>query len=482
MSIRFGTDGWRAVIGEDFTPENVARVAQGFADIYPKLPGKGSPVIIGYDRRSQSKESAGLIAGVLLANAIPVYLSNDYCPTPCVSWWTKTKKGAAGIMVTASHNPPQWNGIKFKETYGGAASAEFLKPIEEAVEANVAKGIKPPSPEPLSKKRGGKLERFNPRQEYLFDLRQLVDLALIQKANFKVLYDPMFGAGHGFMELLLGPKMTTIHKGPDPTFGGLHPEPIQPYVNEAMEKMRAGGYAICLITDGDADRIGCVDEKGNYVSSHQIFALLLKHLVEDRAMRGKVIKSISTTVMIDRLCKKYGLPLEVTPIGFKVISPAMKGGDVLIGGEESGGIGMPHHLCERDGLLCGLYLLELMATRKKSIGELVADLQKEVGPCFYKRSDLKLPKEKKEGVREKLKTFQPKTLAGKPVKKIDLMDGYHFTLEDESWLLIRPSGTEPLLRTYAAPAPAAPAAPAEAPSMAQVETLLNEAKSVIPSH
>lgn len=276
----------------------------------------------------------------------------------------------------------------------------------------------------------------------------------------------MYGAGSGFLELLL--TVTTIHQGPDPNFGGIHPEPIQPYVNEAMEKMRGGGFAVCLITDGDADRIGCVDEKGNYVTSHQIFALLLKHLVENKKRKGKVVKSISTTKMIDRLCQKYGLPLQVTPIGFKVISPAMKEGDVLIGGEESGGIGMPYHLCERDGLLCGLLLLELMATQKMSMGELVTALQKEAGPSFYKRSDLKLPKEQTEAVRQKLKGFQPKELAGRRVKKIDKIDGYHFTLEDESWLLIRPSGTEPLLRTYA-----------EASTMTQVETLLNEAKLVI---
>ncbi|MBI4125562.1 MAG: phosphoglucomutase/phosphomannomutase family protein [Deltaproteobacteria bacterium] len=457
MNIRFGTDGWRGVIGEDFTPENVAHVAQGFADVYPKLPEAGRPVIIGYDRRRRSKESTEIIARVLLANHIPVFLSKDYCPTPCVSWMVKTKKAAAGVMVTASHNPPNWNGIKFKESYGGAASAEYLKPIEEAIAANIQKGKRP------DQKEGAGF--FDPYGDYLTALRGLVDLKKIQKAGFKILYDPMFGAGAGFLEKLIPGQITTIHPGPDPDFGGLHPEPIQPYANEAMEKARGGGYSVCLITDGDADRIGCVDEKGNYVSAHQIFALILKHLVENRGRKGKVLKSISTTVMIDRLCKKYGLPLEITPVGFKFISPAMQQGGVLMGGEESGGIGMPHHLCERDGLFCGLLLLELMAARRQCIGALAAQLQKEAGPCFYKRIDLKLPKEKKEGAEEKLKKFRPAAMAGQKIRKRTTLDGYHFQLEDESWLLIRPSGTEPLLRTYA-----------EAPSLKQVDALLAEAR------
>jgi len=452
-------------------------VAQAFADRYPFLPEQGRPVIVGYDRRLKSKESAELIASVLIANNIETYLSNDFCPTPCVSWWVKNKKAAAGIMVTASHNPPKWNGIKFKESYGGAASGEFLTPIEEIIDANERQGKTTPHPtlshkgrgeevlpSPLmgeGKGEGEKLRTFDPRKEYLEALRKLIDLKLILKTKFKILYDPLYGCGSSFLEELLEGQIETIHSGPDTNFGGIHPEPIQPYVNEAMEKMRSGRYEACIITDGDADRIGAIDEKGNVVSSHQIFALLLKHLVENKSMKGKVIKSISTTVMLDRLCKKYGFPLQVTPIGFKFISPAMKEAGVLIAGEESGGIGMPYHICERDGLFCGLLLLELMATKKKLLGELIADLQKEAGPCFYKRIDHKLPKDQAQAMKEKLAQFKPATLAGKKVKKLDRIDGYHFSLEDDSWLLIRPSGTEPLLRTYA-----------EAPTMEQVETLL----------
>ncbi|OGQ04521.1 MAG: hypothetical protein A3F82_10725 [Deltaproteobacteria bacterium RIFCSPLOWO2_12_FULL_44_12] len=465
MTIRFGTDGWRAVIGKDFTDENVAAVAQAFADCYVNFPEFGRPVIIGYDRRAKSKESAELITSVLLGNHIQVWLSQDFCPTPCVSWLVKNKNAATGVMITASHNPPTWNGIKFKESYGGAASAQFLAPIENQIAENQRKDRKPKTAvlmhNPL-------LHYFNPHEEYIEVLKNLVDLEKIKKAGFKILFDPLYGAGAGFLNDLLGAKIETLHGNADPNFGGLHPEPIQPYVNEAMEKMRSGKYSVCIVTDGDADRIGAVDDKGNHVTSHEIFALLLKHLVENRLMKGKVLKSISTTVMLDRLCEKYGIPLVVTPIGFKYLSPAMKEEGILIGGEESGGIGMPFHICERDGLFCGLLLLELMATKKKLLSELVTDLQKEVGPCFYKRKDLSLPSDKIEAVKLKLASFNPSQLAGKKLKKRTLIDGFHFTLEDDSWLLIRPSGTEPLLRTYA-----------EAPSVKQVDSLLKEAQVLI---
>lgn len=463
MGIQFGTDGWRAVIGRDFTPENVAQVAQGFSNIYPSLPEAGRPVYVGYDRRRQSCESAENIARVLLGNGIAVRLSSQYCPTPCVSWLVKTGQGAAGVMVTASHNPPEWNGIKFKESYGGAASSDFLAPIEKAIAANQERGKAPGK----GSMKTSAFSHFDPHGAYLDNLASLVDREAIRKSGLKVLCDPMYGAGAGFLEKLLGKQVTAIHTAADPDFGGLHPEPIRPYVDEALRTMAGGGYDLCLITDGDADRIGAADERGTFVSSHEIFALLLKHLVETRRMTGKVLKSISTTVMIDRLCAGYGLPMETTPIGFKHLSPAMKEAGVLIGGEESGGIGMPHHICERDGLYCGLLLLEMTALRGQSLGTLKNELQKEVGPCFYKRIDWKLSPDRIGEVKRRLAAWEPAALAGKKIRKKTLIDGTHFTLEDESWLLIRSSGTEPLLRTYA-----------EAPSERQVELLLGEAKKL----
>lgn len=465
MTLRFGTDGWRGVLGRDFTPAHVGDVIQAFCDRYAELPSAGKPVVIGFDRRRMSREMAGLAARICAGNGIETFLAQDYCPTPCVSWMVKRQKAAAGIMITASHNPPDWNGIKFKESYGGAASGEFLSPIESLIDANQASGKKPKTGDAGGT---GGVKTFDPHGEYIRAVGNLVDLEKIRKAGFRVLFDAMYGAGAGYLENLIGDQVTTLHGNADPDFGGIHPEPIIPYVNEAIETMRAGHYSVCLINDGDADRIGAIDEKGNYVSSHFIFALLLRHLVENQGRRGKVLKSISTTVMIDRLCSRYGLLCETTPVGFKYLSPAMKASGVLMGGEESGGIGMPHHICERDGIFCALLLLELMAVSGKTLGELVFDLHREVGPCHYKRIDLKLDPQTIATAREKLAVFEPTSLGGKPFRKKTTIDGYHFAMEDDSWLLIRPSGTEPLLRIYA-----------EAPAPEQVEVLLREASRLV---
>jgi phosphomannomutase len=280
----------------------------------------------------------------------------------------------------------------------------------------------------------------------------------------------MYGSGTDFFPAILEENITQIHTEADTNFGGIQPEPIVPHVNQAIEKMKGGEYDICLITDGDADRIGAIDEKGNYVTSHFIFSLLIKHIVESRKWKGNVIKSITTTQMIDRLCRKYGMDLMTTPVGFKHISPALNDPKVLMGGEESGGIGIPRHVCERDGLLCGILLVEMMAMRERHLSELVAEMQKEVGPVAYRRIDMHLDKATIDGARVALKERSGgvKELCGMKVKKLNLLDGYHFLREDDSWLLIRPSGTEPLLRTYA-----------EAKTTEEVEALLSEAKKII---
>lgn len=465
-TIKFGTDGWRAVIGEDFIPENIARVIQAFADIYPGLPEAGRPVFIGYDRRAQSKESAELIAKILVGNNIKASLSSQFCPTPCVSWQVKNFGGAAGIMVTASHNPPKWNGIKFKESYGGAASPAYTGPIEAQILANGKAGRKVKMGE-LS---GPLFSTYEPHGAYIKSLKKWADLKLIRDSKFKILAEPMYGAGTDFFPDLFEDAVTQIHTEADTNFGGIQPEPIVPHVNAAIEEMKKRKYDICLITDGDADRIGAIDEKGNYVTSHFIFSLLIKHIVDSRGWKGKVIKSITTTQMIDRLCKKYGMELMVTPVGFKHISPALNNPGVLMGGEESGGIGIPRHICERDGLLCGLLLTEMMAVRERHLSELVEELQREAGPVAYRRIDMHLNMETIEVARKNLKEKASgiKELCGTKVKRLDLTDGYHFLREDDSWLLVRPSGTEPLLRTYA-----------EARSLEDVDALLAEAKRLI---
>ena len=463
--IKFGTDGWRAVIGEDFTPENIKKVTQAFADLYPALPESGRPVVIGYDRRNKSPESAEIIASVLLGNNIPTILSETFCPTPAVSWLVKTRGCAAGIMVTASHNPPKWNGIKFKESYGGAASGDYIRPIEQAI----AKNDKDSKVSKTSTTKGHKnLEYFNCYSEYLNQFSKLVDLEIIKKQGYKILADPLYGTGTGFFARLLGKGVEEIHFEDDITFGGINPEPIQPNINELLEKMKSGKYHIGLITDGDADRAGAVDEKGTNVTTHEIFSLLIRHLVENKKWTGKIIKSISTTMMIDRLGRKYGLEVRTVPVGFKYISPAMKEPGVLIGGEESGGFGIPRHIPERDGVFSCLLLLELMATAGKPLSGLVADLQHDVGPTKYRRIDMHLTQKEISTVREKMKVLDFKSIGDLKIKKRETMDGLHFLFEDESWLLFRTSGTEPLVRIYA-----------EAATQNQVEQFLAEGRHAI---
>lgn len=462
--IKFGTDGWRAVIDEEFVPENIAQVTQAFADRYPEMREAGRPVVVGYDRRRNSKESAELIASVLLGNGITTHLSQGYCPTPTVTWHVLHDNAAAGIMVTASHNPPKWNGIKFKESYGGAASPEYTDPIEEQIARNLHAGAKPKT---TSLTGNAKLKMFNPRGYYVEALCKFVNLSEIESARFRILAEPMYGAGSDFLPEICS-NVTQIHTETDTNFGGINPEPIRPYVDEAIKKMGGGAFDICIITDGDADRIGAIDGKGRYVTSHEIFSLILQHCRENRKWSGGVVKSITTTRMIDRICRKYQMPLKVTPVGFKHISPALRESGTLIGGEESGGIGLPRHMCERDGLLCGLLLLEMMAMHGRPLAELVAQTQEEFGPTRYRRIDLHLTQEQMKSARERLAAASIDKLCDRQVRELGRIDGYHFLRDDDSWLLIRPSGTEPLLRTYA-----------EARTEEEVDTLLQEAQKIV---
>jgi phosphomannomutase len=463
--IKFGTDGWRAVIGRDYTYENVRKVIQAWCDLQGD---KGGFVVLGHDRRFSSDLFAQEAAGVLAANGIRIKLSKDFCPTPCISWVTKETKATAGIMITASHNPFQWNGVKFKETYGGSASPEYCKRIEDRIVQNDQEGRAPrflSFDEAKSKKL---IEFFDPHREFVGQLRKMVDVEAIRKAKLKVACDPIYGAGSGFFHSVLAQDVVEIRGENNPSFGGVNPEPIEKNIGVLIETVRSQKCDIGLATDGDADRIGAVDEQGNFVDSHRIFSLLLRHLVRHKKWKGDVVTTVSTTQMINRLCEAFGTKLHETPIGFKYICKKFLEIDPLIGGEESGGIAIAKHVYERDGVLSGLFLLEILALHGKPFSKILADLQKEFGPLHVLRKDLHLPEEKISALKTRLKESPLQNLLGGKIARTHLLDGFKYFLEDGSWLLIRPSGTEPLLRLYA-----------EAPTVEKAEKLIREGEKLL---
>jgi alpha-D-glucose phosphate-specific phosphoglucomutase len=457
VAIRFGTDGWRAVISDEFTFENVRHVAQAIADylVSGAAGGDTNAVVVGFDTRFLSDRYAIEVANVLAGNGLPVYLSKADCPTPALSFAVKHFKAAGGVMLTASHNPPRYNGIKFKSSFGGSAMPEVTAEIERLLERNQREGrqaayAEPPwqtdiVPEP------GQIVRFDPMPDYLKHLRTLVDFATIANSGLRVAVDPMYGAGRGYIARWLrelGVMVAEIHGELNPGFGGLHPEPIGRNLQKLRDLVIEGGYDIGLATDGDADRIGAVDARGEFVSPHMIIALALQHLLK-QGKRGLVVKTISTTQIVNRLAQLHDLEVEETPVGFNYICNYMLKQPVLIGGEESGGISILGHIPEGDGILMGLLLLELVAQSGQPLHALIDELQNSVGPFLYDRIDKRVqPFSKKELVRQ-LKDAAPVELAGQPVVRINDHDGVKYLLADDSWLLIRPSGTEPVLRIYA---------------------------------
>jgi alpha-D-glucose phosphate-specific phosphoglucomutase len=469
VSIRFGTDGWRAVISEDFTFENVRHVAQAIADYVAetRTEGEHQPVVVGFDTRFLSDRYAITVADVLAHNGLPVYLSKADCPTPALSLAVKHLGAAGGVMITASHNPPRYNGIKFKSSFGGSAMPDETTRIEALLERNLAEGRTPPSEMVPFKNAGkpdaGEIVRFDPLPEYLKHLRTLVDFGVIARSGLRVAVDPMYGAGRGYIARWmreLGVMVAEIHGDLNPGFGGLHPEPIGRNLDKLSELVREGGYDIGLATDGDADRIGAVDAFGEFVSPHLIIALALRHLLE-QGKRGLVVKTISTTQIVNRLAAAHGLEVEETPVGFNYICDLMLKQPVLIGGEESGGISILGHIPEGDGILMGLLLLEIVAKAEVPLHELIAKLQHEFGPFSYDRIDQRVRPFSKKQLVAQLKASPPAEIGGQAVAKINDRDGIKYLMADDSWLLIRPSGTEPVLRIYA-----------EAPSDTQVRQLL----------
>lgn len=460
QKFEFGTDGWRAVISEEFTFKNVSLVAQAIADFIKSDERKKMDIykkgveyrdftnglVIGYDTRFLSSEFAKRAAEVIAGNGIPVFLVKSATPTPAVSFAVKNKKAVGAIMITASHNPSEYNGIKFKPEYGGSAFPEHTALIEEYLNRILDEDRE------IKIIPDAKIEEFNPFTAYLNQIKSFIDFDLIASAGLKVVADPMYGAGRGWLSGILkeaGVDVVEIHGELNPSFGDLNPEPIGRHMQQLINAVKKENADIGIALDGDADRIGVVDEFGEFINSHQIFALLLEYLVNDFKLKGGAVKTFSTTQMINILADKYKLKLYETQIGFKYICNLMLTEDILIGGEESGGIGIKNHIPERDGILCGLLLLQMMAVRKKSIRVILNDLMNEIGYFYYDRRDFHFNNNsEKQLVLEKIKSIDPGKVFLSDQVKIENLDGLKFFLKDKSWILFRASGTEPMLRVY----------------------------------
>jgi len=468
--IVFGTDGWRAVIAEDYTFENVRTVAQAMAE-WMKRDGYASKgVVVGYDTRFLSGSFASAAAEVMAANGIKVALSSAFLPTPALSFAVRERQAGAGIMITASHNPARWNGFKVKPWYGGSASPEVTAAIEGAIPGIQAAGSVRSSP--LGELEAqGLVERFDVRASYLRACAGFVDLDRIKAAGFRVLVDSMFGAAQGWIAKAVAGGATTVrevHGERNPSFPGLRaPEPIAPNLAESMGLIADGGFDVGLATDGDGDRFGLIDERGRFVTQLQTFALLVHYFLEVRGERGAIVRSVTMTKMVDRLGELYGCPVHETKVGFKYLGPKMMETDAMIAGEESGGSAFRGHIPERDGVLAGLLVLDAMARTGKRPSELLADVYARVGMHEYDRIDVTVRPEERAAIEARVGGARPAKVGGIAVTGVDTVDGYRFNLEGGWWLLVRFSGTEPLMRIYA-----------EMPSMAQVQQALAEGQAL----
>ncbi|MFN8484558.1 MAG: phosphoglucomutase/phosphomannomutase family protein [Anaerolineae bacterium] len=459
--IHFGTDGWRAVISDQFTFANVRHVAQAIAQwVLEQTPPNGEhSVVVGFDTRFLSDRYAIEVTRVLAGNGIHVYLTSGNCPTPALSWAVPSLKATAGVMITASHNPPRYNGIKVKASHGGSAMPADTAQIERFLQENLAQGRAPayttydaPGHDRGDSPDHPRISRYNTLPGYLAHLKTLVDFDAIAVLNPRVVADPMYGAGRGYLRAMIAAMGVEVHEirhELNPGFGGVHPEPIPRNLRALVHTVLEGEFDAGLATDGDADRVGAVDDTGRFVSPHMIFALVLRHLAE-RGQRGDVVKTVSTTLLVDRLARHYGLTLHETPVGFNHIADHILKGNVLIGGEESGSLTIQGHVPEGDGLLMGLLLLEVMAKQgQRKLSRVIDDLLAEQGPVFYDRHDLRVPPFSKQEMVARLTDNAPATLGDVGVARVNSMDGVKYLLEDDAWLLIRPSGTEPVLRIYA---------------------------------
>jgi len=449
VRIKFGTDGWRGIIADDFTFANVRRVAQATADYWNAQPLQ-KKTIVGYDNRFFSEVYARLVCEVLAANGFETMYAPEAVPTPAISFAVRDQKLCGAVMITASHNPPAFNGYKIKADFAGSATPEICSAIESRLDASPVKSFK----------FDDTVEIHDPRTAHVAAIKKLVDLKAIKRAKLLVVFDSMHGCGGRVLEKLAGG--TTIRGERDVLFGGINPEPTSKNLGALMTAVKAQRAHIGLATDGDADRLGVVDDRGRYVSIQLVFAVLLLHVLRNRQERqGIVVKSGNCTVLIDRICQAFGLQCVEVPVGFKWICQQMREHDVIMGGEESGGLGFRGHIPERDGMLANLMLLELLAMTGKKFSQLVDEVQKEFGRSAYDRIDMHFPLEKRQQLLEYLAKNPPAALAGVPLREVKTADGVKYIATDDSWLMFRTSGTEPIIRIYS-----------EASSTAKVRQLL----------
>ena len=449
-AIKFGTDGWRGIIADDFTHENVRVAARAIAHYVLAEEDAARGVCIGWDTRFKSQAFARVVAEVLAGAGIPVQIADRVTPTPALSFAVRGRGAAGGVMITSSHNPAEWNGVKYKASYGGSGKPSIIAAIETYLD------------KPLASAAPAKIEEVDFNPAYIAAIESFVDLPAIRASGYRFLIDCMYGAGRGVIAGIFtraGVPYVEMRAEINPAFPGINPEPILPHIRETQKRVIEEHCVAGLVTDGDADRIGAVDEYGNVVDAHKIFAILLKWLLERKGWPGDVTRAFNTTLMLDRIAAKHGRKLHEHGIGFKYVCDLMLTEDILIGGEESGGVGISRHLPERDGMLNSLLLAQVMADEKKTLGELVASLQEEFGEHQYGRIDMHIDEGLKQSAITRARAVQAgEVFAGMKVVRVETLDGIKFFLENracaakpnaaETWLLLRASGTEPLLRVY----------------------------------
>jgi phosphomannomutase len=447
--IKFGTDGWRAVMADTFTFANVGRMAQAAADYWTAHPAPATAkrVVVGYDRRFLSESFGRRVAEVFCGNGFETVLTSAPTATPAISFTVHARQAVGGVVITASHNPPTFNGFKLKSHFGGPSDAATSEAIESFLDRN------PVRLQPLEDAvRGRRARVLDLLPAYFQAVKRLVDFKLIAQSKLRFAHDALFGVGAGCFERLLADttcRVTALNAAHDVMFGGLNPEPVPANYRSCSAYLRQHPHDFCLVTDGDADRIGAMDGHGKPISTHQVICLLLRHLVLNRGGRGRVVKALNTTSMLDKMCLDYGLELLETDVGFKSICTEMLKGGVLFGAEESGSVGFAGHIPERDGILAGMMILELLAAERRSINTLLAGLEKKYGPHHYARVDIHFPIEKRAALMDYCQHHPPARLLRSPVIDMRTFDGVKYVARDSSWLMVRGSGTEPVVRIYA---------------------------------